>query len=314
MPLHLPRVIVLMGPTASGKTELAIRLVERLPCEVVSVDSAMVYRGMDIGTAKPNTQTLRRVPHRLVDILDPSEAYSAAQFVTDAQREIAEIVAVGKIPLLVGGTLLYFRALLQGLSPLPSANLAVREALNIEAERDGWARLHAQLAEVDPAAAQRIHLHDTQRIQRALEVYRITGQPISELQKVRQAPSVMALKVALMTRDRKVLHQRIEARFQQMLSTGFEAEVKQLYQRGDLSLSLPAMKSVGYRQMWQYLDGQFSYDEMMMRGIAASRQLAKRQLTWLRSETDVVRCEAGDENNADTVIREYNNVFSTLDV
>jgi len=307
----MPNVIAIMGPTASGKTELAIQLTERLPCEVISVDSAMVYRGLNIGTAKPDAETLNRVPHRLVDILDPTEIYSAAQFSVDAQAEIDKIVAAGKIPLLVGGTLLYFRALLQGLSPLPTANQAMREAIEGEAQLHGWAALHQQLADVDAEAAQRIHPNDTQRIQRALEVYRMTGQPISVLQKIRQAPSMNVLKIALVTQDRKVLHQRIESRFRQMLAAGFEAEVRQLYERGDLSLNLPAIKSVGYRQMWQYLEGQLTYDEMVAKGMAASRQLAKRQLTWLRTEPDVVTCEANNANNTEIIIGRYNNIIDS---
>jgi len=284
----VPPAIALMGPTASGKTDLAVELVARLPCEIISVDSALIYRGMDIGTAKPGPEVLRRAPHRLLDIRDPSETYSAARFCADAERAMAEIVAGGGIPLLVGGTMLYFRALQQGLSRLPGADGAVRARLEAEARAKGWAALHQRLAAVDPAAARRIHPKDPQRIQRALEVYEITGRPLSELIGARhRAPSHRILKLARAPAERATLHRRIERRFLNMIELGFEAEVRALWARGDLTRELPSMRCVGYRQMLKYLFTEYIFEEMLQCGIIATRQLAKRQLTWLRSERDV---------------------------
>lgn len=284
----------LMGPTASGKTELAVALVEALPVEIVSVDSALVYRGMDIGTAKPDAALLKRAPHRLIDICDPDEVYSAARFRDDALRHIDDIHRAGRVPLLVGGTMLYFRALLEGLSELPPADPAIRRQLEAEASVQGWEGLHRRLQEVDPEAATRIHPNDPQRLQRALEVWLLTGKPISALQKVRNDALTSRFRVAsvaLMPQDRAVLHQRIEKRFDQMLASGFVDEVKRLRASGKLSLEVPSMKSVGYRQVWQYLDGEFGFDEMRDKCIVATRQLAKRQLTWLRGSNELERID-----------------------
>lgn len=278
-----------MGPTASGKTDLAVELVKRLPCEIVSVDSAMVYRGMDIGTAKPEPEVLAAAPHRLIDILDPAEAYSAAQFRADALREMDEIVRKGRIPLLAGGTMLYFRALQHGLSDLPSADPAVRAQIEEDAARLGWQALHERLAQVDPQAAQRIHPNDPQRIQRALEIYAVTGQSMTELwrQETAEGLQYRAVKLALVPADRQLLHERIATRFHRMLDQGFIAEVERLFQRGDLGPNCPSIRAVGYRQVWDYLEGRTEYDEMVYRGVVATRQFAKRQLTWLRAMPDL---------------------------
>ncbi len=288
----VPPAIFLMGPTASGKTDLAVALLEQLPCEIISVDSAMVYRGMDIGTAKPDAATLARAPHRLIDILDPAESYSAAQFRTDALREMAEITARGRVPLLVGGTMLYFRALQQGLSDLPPAQPELRARLDAEARERGWQHMHRRLADVDPAAAQRIHPNDPQRIQRALEVYELTGRSLTELCLSDQGAAMplpyRLLKIVVAPQERSVLHDRIEARFKAMLDNGFLAEVAGLHARGDLHTGLPSMRAVGYRQAWAYLEGQVDYAVMIENAITASRQLAKRQLTWLRGQSDAV--------------------------
>lgn len=277
-------VIFLMGPTASGKTELAAHLVQCLPLDVISVDSAMVYRGMDIGTAKPNAAELARTPHRLIDVCDPAQAYSAAAFRRDALREIADIHSTGRIPLLTGGTMLYFQALEQGLSRLPEADPEVRARLAEQGERSGWAALHARLAEHDPESARRIHPNDAQRIQRALEVFEITGKPRSAWYACdgHAALPWPVIKLAIAPADRKVLHKRIETRFHSMLEAGFLPELEKLHSRPDLDLNKPALRAVGYRQLWHYLDGDWTYDEATQRGIFATRQLAKRQLTWLR--------------------------------
>ncbi|MDF1529201.1 MAG: tRNA (adenosine(37)-N6)-dimethylallyltransferase MiaA [Sedimenticola sp.] len=281
----LPPAIFLMGPTASGKTALAIDLVQQLPCDIISVDSALVYRGMNIGTAKPDASELALAPHRLIDICDPAEAYSAARFSEDARKEMAEITQAGRIPLLVGGTMLYFRALEFGLSTLPEADPEVRDQLEQEANQIGWEQMHLQLSKVDPEAGARIHPNDPQRIQRALEVYRLSGQPMSKLQ--RQAEGYhfpySPIRVARAPLDRALLHRRIAERFDVMLKQGFESEVRQLLERGDLSPETPSMRSVGYRQMIRYILGEWSREEMIERGIIATRQLAKRQYTWLRS-------------------------------
>jgi tRNA dimethylallyltransferase len=274
-----------MGPTASGKTELAIALHDRLPVELISVDSAMVYRGMDIGTAKPSREELARAPHRLIDICEPSEIYSAARFRDDALRAMRAITAAGRIPLLVGGTMLYFRALQHGLSALPQSDRAIRADLEARLERDGLAALHRALAKVDPVAARRIHANDPQRTLRALEVWEITGRPLSELQQVAgQAMPYDAIKLVRAPAERAVLHARIERRFDAMLAAGFVDEVRALVARGDLQPDLPSMRSVGYRQAWQWLRGECGYEAMVERAKSATRQLAKRQMTWLRSE------------------------------
>lgn len=298
-------VVFLMGPTASGKTELAVELVEQFPSDIVSVDSAMVYRGMDVGTAKPDAALLARAPHRLIDIRDPAEAYSAAEFVADAQREIAAIHAAGRVPLLVGGTMLYFRALEHGLSPLPAAESAVRAQLSARAEQAGWPALHAELAQADPAIAARLHPNDGQRIQRALEILTISGEPPSALQQRDTAPARdwTPLKLAIAPGDREQLHARIRKRFDAMLAAGFLAEVEKLRSRPDLHLELPAMRAVGYRQLWQYLDGSQSYETAVERGVIASRQLAKRQLTWLRRDNEIAWLNGSSPQVSDDACR-----------
>jgi len=275
-----------MGPTASGKTDLAIFLTEHFPLEIISVDSALVYRGLDIGSAKPSAEELAKAPHRLLDVVDPAEPYSAARFRKDALREIDDIIKAGRIPLLVGGTMLYFRALLQGLSKLPESDEATRNNIERQAAEMGWEKMHERLAEVDAEAATRIHPNDPQRISRALEVYEMTGKAMSQLQKEQKAEPFpyQVLKLALIPSDRKILHQRIEKRFGLMLQQGLIEEVKALRERGDLHQDLPAIRAVGYRQVWDYLESRIDYTEMKERGIIATRQLAKRQLTWLRSE------------------------------
>lgn len=282
-------IVCLMGPTASGKTQLAIELVKTFPFEIISVDSAMVYRGMDIGTAKPTPDILKIAPHRLIDFRDPADAYSAAAFKKDALREIKAIFTNNKIPLLVGGTMLYFRALQQGLSEMPSADAAIREKLREECERDGLAKMHERLAEIDPVAAKRIHPNDSQRIQRALEVYLISGENLTTFQEKSGDTSheFNFINIAIAPNDRAILHERIAKRFSMMLEEGLIDEVKKLFAREDLTLDTPAIRSVGYRQVWEYLQGKLTLDEMRERGIIATRQLAKRQLTWLRALTDV---------------------------
>lgn len=284
-----PLAIFLIGPTASGKTDLAVELVRRLPVEIISVDSAMVYREMDIGTAKPGPEVLAEAPHRLIDILDPAEAYSAARFREDALRHMAEITAAGHIPLLVGGTMLYFRALQQGLAVLPEADPELRARLEVEAAERGWQALHDRLAEVDPVSAARIHPNDPQRLQRALEVYELSGEPLSELWRRQEEEGLpyRAIKLAVAPDDRTELHERIALRFRLMLEQGLIDEVEALYRRGDLGPELPSIRCVGYRQVWQYLAGELSRDEMVEKGIVATRQLAKRQFTWLRSEENL---------------------------
>jgi tRNA dimethylallyltransferase len=276
-----------MGPTASGKTDLAIALQQHLPVELINVDSAQIYRQLDIGSAKPDKATLAAAPHRLIDILDPLETYSAADFIVDATREMAEITSRGKIPLLVGGTMLYFKALLEGLSDMPSADADIRAEILKDAEDFGWASVHEQLRAVDPESAASLHPNHSQRIQRALEVYRISGVPMSALRREPNVGSVAESysikQIALLPNNRKLIHDRIETRFLTMMEAGFEAEVRELFQRGDLHEDLPAIRSVGYRQLWQYLQGQCSLDEAVEKGIIATRQLAKRQITWLRN-------------------------------
>lgn len=278
-----------MGPTASGKTALAVGLVERFPLEIISVDSALVYREMDIGTAKPDAATLARAPHHLLDLRDPTETYSAAAFCDDARRLMADIAARGRVPLLVGGTMLYFRALLQGLDDLPRADAALRKELEAEAAARGWPALHADLDAVDPATAARLAPNDSQRIGRALEIFRLTGTPMSALlERVQSELPYRVLQLALIPSDRAVLHQRIAARFDAMLAEGLIDEVETLRRRYALNADLPSMRAVGYRQAWAYLDGEIDQKGLREQGIAATRQLAKRQLTWLRSWPDVV--------------------------
>ena len=282
---QLPPAIFLMGPTASGKTSVAVELAQRLPVELISVDSALVYRDMNIGTAKPDAATLARAPHHLIDIIDPTETYSAAAFRHDAQHLMADITARKKIPLLVGGTMLYFKALREGLSALPEADTEVRAVLDAEIAQHGIAQLHRELAKVDAETAVRLAPNDTQRIQRAMEIYRITGQPMSELirlQKRHELP-YRILSIALVPSDRAQLHARIAARFKAMLELGLLDELKMLRSKYPLHPDLPSMRCVGYRQAWQHLEGEISEAELLDKGVAATRQLAKRQLTWLRS-------------------------------
>lgn len=288
-PHSKPLAIFLMGPTASGKTDLAIALRQQLPVEVISVDSALIYKGMDIGTAKPSPAELALAPHRLIDILDPAESYSAMNFREDALREMAAITAQGKIPLLVGGTMLYYKALLEGLSPLPSADNAIRAEIEVKAQMSGWQSLHQTLQQIDPVSAQRINPNDSQRINRALEVFYITGKTMTELtaEKGEELPYQL-LQFAIAPQDRSVLHQRIEQRFHKMVELGFEDEVKRLFARPDLHINLPSIRCVGYRQMWEYLQGDISLDEAIFKGICATRQLAKRQITWLRGWTSEI--------------------------
>ncbi len=288
-----------MGPTAAGKTDLAIELSKVLPCELISVDSALVYRGMDIGTAKPSKAQLAEFPHRLIDILDPAQSYSAADFRSDALAAMAEITARGNIPLLVGGTMLYFKALLDGLADMPAADAAVRAQLEADAQAFGWQSLHDQLAVVDPVSAARIHPNDPQRLIRALEVYRVSGMSMTAHRDQQTAQSTEAAasgrqqlpytvaNLAIAPADRKMLHQRIALRFEQMLDQGFLDEVLALRSRGDLHAGLPSIRAVGYRQVWDHLDGKLTREEMQERGIIATRQMAKRQFTWLRSWEDL---------------------------
>lgn len=288
-PASLPPAVCLMGPTASGKTGLALELAARLPLEIVSVDSALVYRGLDIGTAKPPPDVRRRFPHHLVDILDPAEAYSAAAFRRDALAAMDEIRGRGKVPLLTGGTMLYFRALEQGLSPLPDARPDIRRRLAERLETEGLAALHRELQACDPEAAGRIHPNDPQRILRALEVFEAAGRPMSELiaERAGAASPWRWLKFALLPADRGILHSRIAERFDAMLRSGLVDEVARLRSRGDLHARLPSMRAVGYRQAWEYLEGRLDEAGLRERGVAATRQLAKRQLTWLRAEDDL---------------------------
>lgn len=262
-----------------------MKLYDSMPCEIVSVDSAMIYRGMDIGTAKPDAETLASYPHRLIDICDPAQAYSAAEFREDALKQIAEIHSAGKVPILTGGTMLYFHALKNGLAQLPEADPVVRERLLKEAEADGWEAIHARLATVDPESAARLNPNDSQRLQRALEIYEITGRTMTELwaEQEKQKPAFPIISLAVMPEDRAELHDRIQRRFDIMLDQGFEEEVRLLWERGDLDMQMPSVRCVGYRQMWEYFAGTWDYDTMKFKGVVATRQLAKRQVTWLRS-------------------------------
>ena len=289
----LPPAIFLIGPTTSGKTGVAVELAQRLPVELISVDSALVYRDMDIGTAKPDAATLARAPHHLIDIIEPTEAYSAAMFRHDAMRLMADITQRGRIPLLVGGTMLYFKALREGLSDLPQADPAVRAALDAEVAQHGIRHLHQQLALVDAETAARLAPNDTQRIQRALEIYRLSGSPMSALiakQKIAELP-YRIFPIALIPSDRAQLHTRIAARFKQMLAQGLLDELRALRKKYPLYSDLPSMRCVGYRQAWQYLEGEIGEAELLDKGIAATRQLAKRQLTWLRSMPDNIELD-----------------------
>lgn len=296
------QAILLMGPTASGKTDLAVRLCKRFPCDIISVDSALVYRGMDIGTAKPDAETLRRAPHQLIDIRDPEESYSAGDFVRDANAAIRCSVQRGRIPLLAGGTMMYFRALTRGLADLPPADKDVRAAIDRDAEQRGWPALHEDLAKVDAKTAARLKPNDSQRIQRALEVFRVSGKAISDYQSETSASSdTQFIKVALQVEPRSELHGRIEQRLDQMIADGFEEEVIGLRSREGLHRDSPAMRAVGYRQFWACLDGDYSRSEARDRTLYATRQLAKRQLTWIRSENEVYSLDPLEAGAIDSI-------------
>lgn len=306
MNIAKPRVVAIMGPTASGKTAAALAIAQQLPCEIISVDSALIYRSMDIGTAKPSAEEQAAVPHHLIDILDPSEAYSVMQFREDALRLIADIHARGKLPLLVGGTMLYFKGLRDGLDELPQADLALRAQLDMEALRHGTPALHARLKALDPVTAERLKPNDSQRIQRALEIIALTGKPMSELiARAQPAPLPFDMvSFALEPSDRAVLHEHIAHRFDQMLQSqpGLLDEVSALKARPDLHAGLPSMRCVGYRQAWEYLNGEITEAELREKGIAATRQLAKRQLTWLRSMQDRIVVDCLAERPADILL------------
>ena len=275
-----------MGPTASGKTDLAVSLRDHMPVELINVDSAQIYQQMDIGTAKPDAETLTIAPHRLLGFCDPADAYSAADFAIDAKKEIADIHSMGRIPLLVGGSMLYFKVLLEGLSDLPPADADIRQTIQEQADKEGWTSLHQQLQLVDPITAARLHPNHSQRIQRALEVYKITGTPLSELQNQSEGgieDQYDVRQYALVMQNRALLHQRIEQRFMEMMDAGFADEVEALYKRGDLHADLPSIRAAGYRQLWDYFDGHYGLDEAVEKAIIATRQLAKRQQTWLRN-------------------------------
>jgi tRNA dimethylallyltransferase len=294
----LPTAYALLGPTASGKSALALRLAESHPVEIVSVDSAQVYRGMDIGTAKPSAAERTRVPHHLIDVVDPDERYSAGRFRQDAIRAVTDILGRKKLPLLVGGTMLYYRSLVSGLDDLPAANPEIRKEIKVEAQREGWPALHAELGKIDPKAAARIMPNDAQRIQRALEVFRLTGKPISELQRSEVRALPFSLQGWVLIPERGELHRRIEQRFDAMLRDGLADELRALKSKFDLSPDLPSMRAVGYRQAWAFLDGQISEKDLREQGIAATRQLAKRQITWLRGLPGLLRLDAGSPERA----------------
>ena len=300
--MNKAKIISLMGPTASGKTAFAMELYDKYPIDIISVDSALIYRGMDIGSAKPTKQEQQEYPHKLIDICDPAESYSAANFRHDAIEEIEKSLSNGRTPLLVGGTMLYFKALIEGLSPLPAADSEIRQQIEEKANKLGWQAIHEELKKVDPVSAQRIHPNDPQRLNRALEVYLISGKSLTELtQESGEALPYDIMQLAIMPGDRAELHQRIEQRFLQMLDQGFEDEVKTLMLRSDLHTNLPSIRCVGYRQMWEYLNGDISYDEMVFRGICATRQLAKRQITWLRGWKQPITWL--NQDNKDTVFK-----------
>ena len=300
--MNKAKIISLMGPTASGKTAFAMELYDKYPIDIISVDSALIYRGMDIGSAKPTKQEQQKYPHKLIDICDPAESYSAANFRHDAIEEIEKSLSNGRTPLLVGGTMLYFKALIEGLSPLPAADSDIRQQIEEKANKLGWQAIHEELKKVDPVSAQRIHPNDPQRLNRALEVYLISGKSLSELtQESGEALPYDIMQLAIMPEDRAELHQRIEQRFLQMLDQGFEDEVKTLMLRSDLHTNLPSIRCVGYRQMWEYLNGDISYDEMVFKGICATRQLAKRQITWLRGWKQSITWL--NQDNKDTVFK-----------
>ncbi len=294
-----------MGPTASGKTDVAVELCARFPFDIISVDSALVYRGMDIGTAKPDRKTLEHAPHRLVDIRDPEQAYSAGDFVRDAGLAMQDIFAAGRIPLLVGGTMMYYRALIDGIANLPPADAGIRDRIDARAEQHGWPAVHAQLRKVDAIAADRIKPNDSQRIQRALEVFEISGRSLTDWQRSASRTPVDSattyLKVALDVAARKILHERIERRLDLMFNNGFVNEVVGLKKRVGLTRATPAMRSVGYRQVWAHLEGEYTLDECRYRALVATRQLAKRQFTWLRSESNLYWVDALEGGKVDSI-------------
>ena len=300
--VHKPLVVLLMGPTAAGKTAFSLELADALRSEIISVDSALVYREMDIGTAKPSLSERSGVPHHLIDIIDPSESYSTGQFRDQAIPLIDTLIAKNKIPILTGGTMLYFNALTEGLAQLPPANTDIRAALEQQMQTEGKQAMHEQLQLIDPVSAARIHMNDPQRIQRALEVFQMTGRPLSSFFNQLHESPYRFLKIILSPADRSVLHKRIEDRFHAMLDHGLIEEVIHLRERGDLDLSMPAMRCVGYRQVWQYLDGETKFPEMLEQSVAASRQLAKRQLTWLRKTDDAI-CFDSAENKLPVVLK-----------
>lgn len=293
----LPNVILLMGPTASGKTALGIELAKALDSEIISVDSALVYKGMDIGTAKPDIEERQGIKHHLIDTLDPSDAFSAGQFRKKTIALIEQISENGKTPILVGGTMLYFHALLNGLAVLPEADVKTRQEIDAQAAQEGWAAVHERLNEVDPVAAKRIHPNDTQRVQRALEVYRVSGRSQTDWLKEQAdlALPFRPIKLVIAPSDRADLHQKIIVRFDAMLESGFVDEVRALYDRGDLDASMPAIRAVGYRQAWSYLSGEYDQATFREKSIIATRQLAKRQFTWLRQQTDAAWLETGNK-------------------
>lgn len=293
---QLPPAIFIMGPTAAGKTDLAIELAKQHPVELISVDSALVYKGMDIGTAKPDTELLQAFPHHLIDIIDPTQAYSAGQFRDDALALMDDISQRGKIPLLVGGTMLYFKALQQGIAELPAADKAVRAKLEQQAAEHGLSYLHERLQQVDPVSAARIHVNDPQRLQRALEVYEISGRTLTELtaEQTTQSLNYRVCKVILSPFDRKVLHQRIAQRYRKMIDAGFVDEVRKLYERDDCHPQLPSIRAVGYRQAWSFLAGEYDLETFIDKAIIATRQMAKRQITWLRAQDDGVWFDSGE--------------------
>ncbi len=306
--LTRPPAICLLGPTAAGKTDLAIEIVQRLPCEIISVDSAQIYKGMDIGTGKPDAMTLAKAPHRLIDFLDPAEAYSASRFREDAVTHMQEIHAAGKVPLLVGGTMLYFKALRDGLAAMPASDAKVRAQISAWADAEGWQGVHARLHQVDPESAARIHPNDPQRLQRALEVYLVSGVSMSAFHRAEERTLArngfpFALHFfAIQPDERGVLHDRIARRFKKMVAEGLVTEVEALFARGDLHLGLPSMRAVGYRQAWQYVAGELRFDAMVEQGIIATRQLAKRQITWMRSWEKLQNFNSEDPKTLDLLL------------
>jgi len=306
--------VCLMGPTASGKTEIAISLCQRFPFDIVSVDSALVYRGMDIGTAKPDAKTLRDTPHRLIDIRDPEESYSAGDFVRDARIEMNAIHSAGRVPLLVGGTMMYFRALMRGIAELPSADEQIRAAIDADAAELGWPAMHGRLCEVDPTAAERIDPNDSQRIQRALEVYLASGRPLSDWHRSMPAQQwpvdVRFIRLALQPASRAILHERIERRLDRMLHGGFLDEVRTLMRRPQLNRDTPSMRAVGYRQIWEHLAGECTFAEGRYRALVATRQLAKRQITWLRSEQELFSFDPLESLTIDAISENLANLLN----